>query len=192
MLTPEDIHEFKADFEAIQFHLAAYLDDGLNKGLSEDEKAGYALEAMRLMESLLAKVHEKQGGHTIQAVLSRAAEIAKGEGGKVAAGAGALAGAIASLSTTGLGGFGVVAGGTGMGIAGATGAAVASGGVALAGGAALYLVYRGGSAALSTDAGKSAKDRTRRVGKSVKDRTGRFLSGLGDRIQDGEEDEASS
>ena len=183
MLTPEDIQGFRPDFEAIHFHLTVCLclDTELNKGLSEDEVAGHAIEAMRLMEILVAEVHEKQGGHSIQDILDRAKKIV---GDKTAAGTGALAGAIAALKVTGLGGFGVVAGGSAAGVAGVTGAAVATGGAALAGGAALFLAYRGGARALRTDAGKAFKKGAGDAGKAIKNRTGRLLSGLGDKLSD--------
>lgn len=58
--------------------------------------------------------------------------------------AGTFAGSGWALSFTHLGGFGVVAGGTGIGVAGLTGAAVATGGVALAGFSAGYLGYKAG------------------------------------------------
>ena len=134
------------------------------------------------MEIRVAEVHEKQGGHSIQDILDRAKKVG---GDKAAAGTGALAGAIAALKVTGLGGFGVVAGGSGAwGLAGATWAAVASGGATLAGGAALYLVYRGGARALRTDAGEAFKKRVGDAGKDIKNRTGGLLSNLGDRLSD--------
>ncbi len=56
----------------------------------------------------------------------------------------ALASGAWALSFTHLGGFGVVAGGTGIGVAGLAGATVATGGVALAGFGGGYLVYKAG------------------------------------------------
>ena len=68
----------------------------------------------------------------------------KTDGAQKAGVAGAVAGGGWALSITSLGGFGVVAGGTGIGVAGLTGAAVATGGVALAGFGGAYLVYKAG------------------------------------------------
>ena len=58
--------------------------------------------------------------------------------------AGGLIGGASALSFTHLGGFGVVAGGTGIGVAGLTGAAIATGGVALAGFGGAYVAYKAG------------------------------------------------
>lgn len=55
---------------------------------------------------------------------------------------GAVAGGTCALSFTSFGGFGVVAGGTGVGVAGLTGATIATGGAALAGFGAGYLIYK--------------------------------------------------
>ena len=68
----------------------------------------------------------------------------KTDGAQRAGIAGAFAGGACALSFTHLGGFGVVANGTGIGVAGLTGAAVATGGVALAGFGGGYLVYKAG------------------------------------------------
>ena len=170
ILTPEDVERFKPEFEAIVWHLHVVLDADLNKGLSEEDIAGHALEGLRLMEILMAKIHEKQDGRSVQEVLKRAAEMVKPA--ERAGVAGGLIAAITSLSATGLGGFGVAAGGTAVGVSGLAGATVATGGAALAGGAALYLAYRGGAAALSTDAGKTSREKL-----------GRWLSGLGTSIE---------
>ncbi len=66
------------------------------------------------------------------------------DGAQKACVAGGIAGGGWAFSFTSLGGFGVVAGGTGIGVAGLTGAAVATSGVALAGFGGAYLLYKAG------------------------------------------------
>ena len=110
MLTPEDMEGFKPEFEQIVWHLLVVLAPDMNRDLPEDEVMGHGIEALRRMENLVGEVHEKQGGQRIQEILKGAAEKVKSaEGAGVVGG---LASAIASLSATGLGGFGVAAGGT--------------------------------------------------------------------------------
>ena len=80
---------------------------------------------------------------------------------------GAVTGAAASLSFTGLGGFGVVGGGSAIGLGGLAGAGVATGGVGLAGAAALYLAYKGGAAALESELGQKAFDQAGVAGRKA-------------------------
>ena len=173
MLTPEDIEGLKPELEEIAWHLMVVSDPELNADLSKDEVAGYAIRAMQLMEELVEKVEGMQGGRSIRQILGnlRAEERA----GVL----GAITGAIASVSATGLSGFGIAAGGSAAGVAGMAGATLASGGAALGAGAAFYLAYKTGMAATGSRAWESGRQRL-----------GRFLSSLGDRIEgqdDGEE-----
>ena len=105
MLTPEDIERFKPEFEEIVWHLRVVLDPELNAGLSEDEVTGYAMRGIALMEDLVEKVSEKQDGRSIRDILGNVRPEER------AGIIGAMAGVIASLSATGLGGFGIAAGG---------------------------------------------------------------------------------
>ena len=170
MLTPEDLEHLKPEFEEIVWHLRVVLDPELNDGLSEDEVAGYGTRGIALMEDLVEKVRERQGGRSIRDILGNVRPEER------AGIIGAMAGVIASLSATGLGGFGVAAGGTAAGVAGLAGATVASGGVALGAGAAFYLAYKTGASAKGSKAWETGRRRL-----------GRFLGTLGDRIE-GEDD----
>ena len=147
MLTPEDIKELKPQFEEIHRHLNVAL---IKSGEDiPDDAAGHYIASLALMEELADEVTQKEG-HSIKEALMRVVDPSAEKAGLV----GSVTAAIASLSFTGLGGFGIAAGGTAVGVAGLTGAAVATGGTALAGGAALYLAYKGGSMALETEVGQ--------------------------------------
>ena len=180
MLTPEKVEELKPKFEVIQHSLGVAL-EGSKQGITE-EACGNYIAALLLMEDLVEEV-AKEEGHSVKEALKRVADAANSpEGAGVAGG---LGGAAAALSFTGLGGFGVAAGGSAVGISGLAGATVASGGAALAGAAALYLAYKGGSAALETelgqkaaghvtDVGSKAADQAKSIGKKATDGLGRF------------------
>ncbi len=176
MLTPEDITELKPKFEKIQSHLNLALGKG-EADISEDA-CGHYIVALSLMEELVDETKQKQG-HSVGEALKRVVDSAKSPEGVGVAGG--LSAAAASLSLTGLGGFGLAAGGTAVGISGLAGAAVATGGAGLAGAAALYLAYKGGAATLesglgqkiveeATSAGKNTTEKTRAAGKKVAER----------------------
>ena len=151
MLTPEEIKELKPKFEAIHHSLGVAL-EGSEQDITE-EVCGHYITALLLMEELVEEITQKEG-HSVKEAWKRVVGAANSpEGAGVAGG---LGGAAAALSFTGLGGFGIGAGGTAVGMSGLAGATVASGGAALAGAAALYLAYKGGSAALETELGQKA------------------------------------
>ncbi|MCY3637595.1 MAG: hypothetical protein OXG80_00695, partial [Chloroflexi bacterium] len=129
-----------------------------------DDAAGHYIASLALMEELVDEVTQKEG-HSIKEALMRVVDPSAEKAGLV----GSVAAAIASLSFTGLGGFGIAAGGTAVGVAGLTGAAVATGGTALAGGAALYLAYKGGSMALETEIGQKVVEQATVTGKRSAD-----------------------
>lgn len=150
MLTPEDIKELKPKFEEIHRHMnIALIKSGAD--VSEDA-AGHYIVSLALMEELVDEVTEKEG-YSIGEALRRALPPLHPSAEKAGLLGGLSGGALAALFTSG-GGFGIAAGGTAVGIAGLTGAAVATGGTALAGGAALYLLYKGGSMAYETEVGQ--------------------------------------
>ena len=174
MLTPEDIKELKPKFEAIHRHLnVALIKSGAD--VTEDA-AGHYIASLALMEDLVDEVTEKEG-HSIKEAFMRVVDPSAEKAGLV----GGVTAAITSLSFTGLGGFGIAAGGTAVGVAGLTGAAVATGGTALAGGAALYLAYKGGSMALETEIGQKVVEQAAVTGK----RSAEQAKEIGKRAADG-------
>ena len=174
MLTPEDIKELKPKFEAIHRHLnVALIKSGAD--VTEDA-AGRYIASLALMEDIVDEVTEKEG-HSIKEAFMRVVDPSAEKAGLV----GGVTAAITSLSFTGLGGFGIAAGGTAVGVAGLTGAAVATGGTALAGGAALYLAYKGGSMALETEIGQKVVEQAAVTGK----RSAEQAKEMGKRAADG-------
>ena len=174
MLTPEDVKELKPKFEEIHRHLNIAL---IKSGADISEEAtGHFIASLALMEELVDVVIEKEG-HSIKEAFVRAIDPSAEKAGLV----GGLAAAITSLSFTGLGGFGIAAGGTAVGVAGLTGAAVATGGTALAGGAALYLAYKGGTMALETEIGQKVVEQATATGK----RSAKQAKVIGKRAADG-------
>ena len=161
MLEPKDFQELTPKFEAIRQLLSDAGTVSDSDGMS-DEACGYYILALGQMENIVREVEKKQG-HSMIDALKRAANTPEGAGviGGVAAGASVPA------FVTGLGGFGVVAGGTGFGVAGLAGAAAATGGAALAGAAGAYLAYKGGSMALETELGQKAKAHAVATGKET-------------------------
>ena len=158
MLTPDDLKELKPKFEEIHRQLNVAL---IKSGKDiPDAAAGHYVVSLALMEELVDEVKQKEG-HSIKEALMRVVDPSAEKAGLV----GSVAAATASLSFTGLGGFGIAAGGTAVGVAGLTGAAVATGGTALAGGAALYLAYKGSSMALETELGQRVVQQTAATGK---------------------------
>ncbi len=150
MLTPEDIKELKPQFEEIHRNLnVALIKSGEDV---PDDAAGHYIVSLALMEELVDEVTEKEG-QSIGEALRHALTPLRPSAEKAGLLGGISGGALAAVFTSG-GGFGIAAGGTAIGVAGLTGAAVATGGTALAGGAALYLAYKGGSMALETQAGQ--------------------------------------
>ncbi|MCY4577421.1 MAG: hypothetical protein OXD31_00090 [Chloroflexi bacterium] len=167
MLTPDDLKELKPKFEEIHRQLnVALIKSGAD--IPEDA-AGHYIASLVLMEELVDEVAEGEG-HSVKESLIRAIKPTAEKAGLAG---GLTAGTVAALFTGG-GGFGVVAGGsmlgaTGVGLAGLGGATVATGGTALAGGAALYLVYKGGSMALETEIGQKVVEQAATTGqKSAK------------------------
>ena len=162
MLTPEDFEELKPTFEEIRRLLSAARIAGQRYGKLE-EAYGYYIVALGHMENLVDEVEKKQG-HKVMDVLKRVGNVANSPEGAGTIGA-VAAGASVPTLVTGLGGFGIAAGGTAFGVAGLAGAAMATGGAALAGAAAAYLVYKGGAATLETELGQKAKDRVVTTGR---------------------------
>ncbi len=162
MLTPEDFEELKPTFEEIRRLLSAARIAGQRYGKLE-EAYGYYIVALGHMENLVDEVEKKQG-HKVMDVLKRVGNVANSPEGAGTIGA-VAAGASVPTLVTGLGGFGIAAGGTAFGVAGIAGAAMATGGAALAGAAAAYLVYKGGAATLETELGQKAKDRVVTTGR---------------------------
>ena len=162
MLTPEDFEELKPTFEEIRRLLSAARIAGQRYGKLE-EAYGYYIVALGHMENLVDEV-EKRQGHKVMDVLKRVGNAANSPEGAGTIGA-VAAGASVPTLVTGLGGFGIAAGGTAFGVAGLAGAAMATGGAALAGAAAAYLVYKGGAATLETELGQKAKDRVVTTGR---------------------------
>ncbi len=174
MLTPEGIEKLRPKFEAIRRQLNLALLKGGPE--SSEEACGHYIASLVLMEELLDEVSEKEG-HGVKEALRQVAKSANSaEGVGVAGGVGAAASA---LSFTGLGGFGLAAGGTAVGVSGLLGATVLTGGAGLAGAAALYLAYKGGAAALETEVGQKVADRAADAGK----RAATELSGGFDRLR---------
>ena len=162
MLTPEDFEELNPTFEEIRRLLSAARIAGQRYGKLE-EAYGYYIVALGHMENLVDEV-EKRQGHKVMDVLKRVGNAANSPEGAGTIGA-VAAGASVPTLVTGLGGFGIAAGGTAFGVAGLAGAAMATGGAALAGAAAAYLVYKGGAATLETELGQKAKDRVVTTGR---------------------------
>ena len=162
MLTPEDFEELKPTFEEIRRLLSAARIAGQRYGKLE-VAYGYYIVALGHMENLVDEVEKKQG-HKVMDVLKRVGNVANSPEGAGTIGA-VAAGASVPTLVTGLGGFGIAAGGTAFGVAGLAGAAMATGGAALAGAAAAYLVYKGGAATLETELGQKAKDRVVTTGR---------------------------
>ena len=162
MLTPEDFEELKPTFEEIRRLLSVARIAGQRYGKLE-EAYGYYIVALGHMENLVDEVEKKQG-HKVMDVLKRVGNVANSPEGAGTIGA-VAAGASVPTLVTGLGGFGIAAGGTAFGVAGLAGAAMATGGAALAGAAAAYLVYKGGAATLETELGQKAKDRVVTTGR---------------------------
>lgn len=162
MLTPKDFEELEPKFEEIRCLLSAARVAGKRYGRFE-EAYGYYVVALGHMENLVDAVEKKQGHKVIDA-LKRAGNVANSPEGAGAIGA-VAAGASVPTLVTGLGGFGIAAGGTAFGVAGLAGAAVATGGAALAGAAAAYLLYKGGAATLETELGLKAKNRVVTTGR---------------------------
>ena len=160
MLTPEDIEKLKPKFEEIHRHL----DTALIRSDADipEDACGHYITSLALMEELVDAVTKKEGYGTKEA-LKRVVDAANSAEGAGVAGLGI--GAASSLSLTGLGGFGLAAGGTALGVSGLAGATVATGGAALAGAAALYLAYRGGAAILETELGQNVVDQVATAGK---------------------------
>ena len=176
MLTPEELSKLKPEFERIRSHLETALDESETK--SADDASGHFIAALALMEELVERVAEEQG-HSVTEALKRVTGAANSPTG--AGVVGGISGAASSLAFTGLGGFGVVAGGSAVGLGGLAGAAVASGGAALAGAAALYLAYKGGSAAIETDLGQKVFANASEAGKVGAEQA----AALGKRTRDG-------
>ena len=164
MLTPEDFEELKPGFEEIRRLLNSAYITSSNHGMS-DEACGYYMLALGHMENLVEEVEKKQG-HSVKDALKRVGNVANSPEGAGVIG-GVVAGASVPAFVTGLGGFGIAAGGTAFGVAGLAGAAAATGGVALAGAAGAYLLYKGGAATLETELGQVAKDQVVSRGKET-------------------------
>ena len=162
MLTPEDIEKLKPKFEEIHRHLDIALIES-DSDIPEDA-CGHYIAALALMEELVDEVTQKEG-HGVKEALNRLVDAANSAEGAGVAGLGIAA--ASSLSFTGLGGFGLAAGGTAIGISGLAGATVATGGAGLAGAAALYLAYKGGAAALDTELGEKVVDQAAAAGKKT-------------------------
>lgn len=153
----EDFQEIKPDFEEIHWILSIAMLKCWGTDISEDSRVYFA-NALLLMKNLTHKVEYKVWDD-IKASASRlieensdksslwesTLERARGFANRSAEKAGLLGmasgGTLAAIFTGG-GGFGIAAGGTAVGVAG------------LAGAAALYLLYKGGEAALNTEQGR--------------------------------------
>ena len=159
-LGPEDFETLQPKFGAMEYYLAAA------KEPSEESSDDYIV-AIMLMEEVVDEVQKIQGKSLREAIKDRIEVLAPEEKAAVLGGLGA--GALSLLSITGLGGFGIAAGGTAFGVAGVAGAAVATGGVGLAGAAGLYVLYKGGSAALNTETGQTATKRVQGAAQSAAD-----------------------
>ena len=164
MLTPEDFEELQPKFEEIRQLLNTGYIVSSHDGMS-DEACDYYTLALCHMETLVEEVEKKQG-HSVIDALKRVGNVANSPEGTGVVG-GVVAGASVPTFVTGLGGFGIAAGGTAFGVAGLAGAAAATGGVALAGAAGAYLVYKGGAATLKTELGQRTKDQVVTTGKEA-------------------------
>ena len=159
-LSAEDIKELKPRFERIHWFLnIASIKRGAD--MTEDAAGDYIMSIV-LTEGLADEVIQKQL-ESDKGTFSRAFTPSAGKAGA----AGGATAAIASLSFTGLGGFGIAAGGTAVGVAGLTGATIATGGTALAGGAALYLAYKGVSMAYETETGQKVAEQVATTGQNA-------------------------
>lgn len=174
MLTPEELEALKPRFEEIRELLEA----ANAKGTTDDEARDCYLGALALMEGLAEDVSKKQGYSVKDAFLKRVGNAANSPEGAGVIG-GVAAGASVPAFVTGLGGFGVAAGGTAFGVAGLAGATAATGGAALAGAAGAYLLYRAGAAALESELGQKAKDQ---AGSFGEDAVGRARSTMQGRV----------
>ena len=159
-LGTEDFENLQPKFSAIENYLAAA------RERSEESSDDYIV-AIMLMEEVVDEVQKIQGKSLRETVKERVEALAPAEKAAVLGGLGA--GALSMLSVTGLGGFRIAAGGTAFGVAGIASAAVATGGVGLAGAAGLYVLYRGGSAALNTEMGQSASKRVQDAAQNAAD-----------------------
>ena len=181
MLTPEDLATLKPRFEEIRKLLEAANAESSGDELS-DETRGCYLGALTLMESLVEDVSKKQGYSVKDAFLKRVGSAAKSPEGAGVIG-GVAAGAAVPTFVTGLGGFGVAAGGSAFGVAGLAGATAATGGAALAGAAGAYLAYRAGAAMLDTELGQKAKDSAKSTGEDAIGRARSAVQGTIDRFR---------
>ena len=165
MLTPEELEALKPRFEEIRELLEAANAESSDTEMS-DEARGFYLSSLALMESLVEDVSKMQGYSVKEAFLKRVGSAANSPEGAGVIG-GVAAGASVPAFVTGLGGFGVAAGGSAFGVAGLAGATAATGGAALAGAAGAYLLYRAGAAALETELGQKAKDQAGSFGEDA-------------------------
>ena len=169
----EDFQEFMLDFQSIHSHLNIAVLRSWGASVPNDACNHFAI-ALSLMKNLTHTV-EYRVWEGIKASASRlieedydksswwentwerAKERTRQYANPSAEKAGVLGmasgGTLAAIFTGG-GGFGIAAGGTAVGVAGLAGATVATGGAGLAGAAALYLLYKGGEAALNTEQGR--------------------------------------
>ena len=160
MLTPEDMEELRLRFEEIRRRLnSAYVDRGPDISVDAPSLSaasyGYRIASLPLMRKLVDEVALEEG-HSVRDAFKRVADAVNSPEGAGVIG-GVAAGATVPTFITGLGGFGIVAGGTAFGVAGLAGAAAATGGVGLVGAAAAYLAYKGGATALETEVGQKAR-----------------------------------
>ena len=132
-----------------------------------DEAWVYYAVALTLMQDLIEEIAQEEGQSVMDRV-RRGIDTMKPE--ERAGALGALGGAGLALFKTGGLGFGIATGGGAFGVAGVAGGVVASGGVGLAGAAALYLAYKGLDAGRKTELGENLKDRAAGFGRWAKDR----------------------
>ena len=95
MLTPEDVKELKAKFEAIHHRIGVALDESEQE--ITEEACGHYIAALLLMEELVEEVTQEEG-HSVKEALKRVAGAANSPEGVGAAGG--LGGAAAALSFT--------------------------------------------------------------------------------------------
>lgn len=164
-LVPEDFESLQPKFDGIVSYLTAARE-------TPEESTDDYIAAILLMEEVVDEVKDVQGESLHHTFRERVDALAPAE--KAAMFGGLGAGALSVLSVTGLGGFGIAAGGTAFGVAGVAGAAVATGGAGLVGAAGLYLLYRGGEAAAKTDVGQRAVGQARQISKRAADRLNRL------------------
>ena len=164
-LGPGDFETLQPRLNAIEGYLGAAKE-------APEEAADDHIAAILLMEEVVEEVRRIQGKSLHDSLKARVDSLAPAERAAVLGGLGA--GALSVLSVTGLGGFGIAAGGTAFGVAGIAGAAVATGGVGLAGAAGLYVLYKGGTAAAKSDVGQQAVNQVRQAGKKAADQINRL------------------